>query len=142
MILLPIFFLLVFLDRASKNFFLKKGSLLKNKFFQLQLKENYGLYSLIFSKNLLFFLNLLVLSFIIILFLKNLKKGALFSNFGFILIFLGGLSNLYDRLTFGYVIDWFWFFLFPFSVFNLADLMIFLGCILVFISLLKTGLNF
>ncbi|NIP32834.1 hypothetical protein GWN26_09005 [Candidatus Saccharibacteria bacterium] len=44
------------------------------------------------------------------------------------LIFTGGLSNLADRILYSYTVDY--FYLHPYSFFNLADLMIFCGCII------------
>jgi len=51
------------------------------------------------------------------------------------LIFLGALSNLADRIWHGFVIDY--FYLYPMSYFNLADLLIFTGIILLAIKLSK-----
>lgn len=53
--------------------------------------------------------------------------------FPVVLIFLGALSNLFDRISYGYVVDY--FYLFPISYFNLADLLIFSGVILFIIKL-------
>ena len=49
------------------------------------------------------------------------------SLLGLSLIILGALSNLLDRLIFGYVIDYINIFIWP--VFNLADAMIVVGII-------------
>ena len=46
----------------------------------------------------------------------------------------GSLSNLYDRVVRGYVIDYVDFRIWP--VFNLADLMINLGVIIIFVKLI------
>lgn len=44
-------------------------------------------------------------------------------------VFAGALSNVYDRARFGAIIDWI---VFPgISVFNLADVFIVLGCVMV-----------
>lgn len=63
---------------------------------------------------------------------KNLKNLEFISFFG---ILLGAISNLVDRLKYGFVIDYLdlrWF-----TIFNLADAMISIGSIILFISLLK-----
>jgi signal peptidase II len=44
------------------------------------------------------------------------------------LIFVGGLSNLFDRISYGYTIDY--LHLYPYSFFNIADLLIIIGCAL------------
>lgn len=63
---------------------------------------------------------------------KHLKRLEFISFFG---ILLGAISNLIDRLSYGFVIDYLdlrWF-----TIFNLADAMISIGSIILFISLLK-----
>jgi signal peptidase II len=47
------------------------------------------------------------------------------AHFALFLAFLGAFSNLYDRLHYGYVIDY--FDLKYFTVFNLSDVMIIIG---------------
>ena len=56
---------------------------------------------------------------------------------GLWLVFAGGLSNLYDRLRYGYVIDFLEFDFIRFPVFNVADVCVVLGCVLAFIALLR-----
>lgn len=65
--------------------------------------------------------------------LNNLEKISLFA------ILLGAISNLIDRLQYGYVIDYFdlkWF-----TIFNLADVLISLGTVLLIYSLFKKPHN-
>lgn len=64
---------------------------------------------------------------------KN-KSEVLLIAYG--LIVFGGLSNLFDRVIYGYVIDMIP--LYSFSVFNLADLMITGGCTLILIKVLRS----
>jgi signal peptidase II len=53
----------------------------------------------------------------------------------------GAVGNLYDRLTFGYVIDFFLFHLGPidFPVFNVADVAIDVGVFLLFLDIFLMG---
>jgi len=63
---------------------------------------------------------------------KQLKNLEFISFFG---ILLGAISNLIDRFKYGFVIDYFdlrWF-----TIFNIADAMISVCSIILFISLLK-----
>ena len=53
------------------------------------------------------------------------------------LILAGGLSNLYDRLRYGYVIDFLEFGFVRFPVFNVADVCVVVGCALTFIAVLR-----
>lgn len=59
---------------------------------------------------------------------KNKKKELSVYNFALSLILAGALGNLVDRLTFGYVVDFIDFRIWP--VFNIADSAITVGAIL------------
>ncbi|MBU0540148.1 signal peptidase II [Patescibacteria group bacterium] len=61
--------------------------------------------------------------------LKNSqRKKALGEMFALILILAGALGNLWDRLQYGFVLDW--ILLFNRSIINLADIFIFSGLII------------
>ncbi|MFA6393576.1 MAG: signal peptidase II [Patescibacteria group bacterium] len=73
----------------------------------------------------------ILLAAILILIIK--KGSELGQKIPFlILIIVGGASNLYDRLSYGYVIDY--FNLAFFAVFNLADAMVTLGVLSLFFT--------
>lgn len=55
------------------------------------------------------------------------------ATLGCVLIILGAISNLYDRIYYGFVIDW-GFFGRWWPVFNLADVMIAVGVILLIVK--------
>lgn len=57
----------------------------------------------------------------------NMPKAA---RAGLWLVLAGGLSNLYDRLRYGFVIDFLEFDFVRFPVFNMADVSILAGCAL------------
>ncbi|MCX6745789.1 MAG: signal peptidase II [Candidatus Parcubacteria bacterium] len=75
---------------------------------------------------------LIVLSYI---WIQNLLRNNLWGLTAVSLIILGALSNLIDRLIFGFVIDYINIFIWP--VFNLADVMIVVGVILYIFSEFK-----
>lgn len=56
---------------------------------------------------------------------------------GLWLVVAGGLSNLFDRLLYGHVIDFLEFDFVRFAVFNVADVCIVLGCAMAFVALLR-----
>ena len=130
--LVAIFFVL--LDQELKVFALAglaggKISLIKGLLAFNLTKNPYIAFSLPLAG---FWLNLgifLILAFILAIILKNCRRPGLNSAFLFF-IFLGGLSNLIDRLRFGYVIDY--LDLSYFTVFNLADAMITFGVLALF----------
>ena len=50
----------------------------------------------------------------------------------------GGISNVCDRIKFGFVVDYIDFTLINYPVFNLADICVVLSCIFIFIKILFT----
>lgn len=130
---------LLIADRLTKWLVLKYPDFYSSQFFDLRLFKNTKLYSISLNPYLLYFLIGGVLLIFIILFFNPhyLKKGVRartkerFLKFGLALIILGGLSNFFDRIYFGYVIDYFRIFILPISIFNIADLMIIAGVILI-----------
>lgn len=69
------------------------------------------------------------------------KKSTLSERLGFTLVTAGGLSNLCDRLRRGYVVDYFSFQVkwLEKVVFNLGDLFLFAGSLLLILSELLEG---
>lgn len=57
---------------------------------------------------------------------------------GLTLLIAGGLGNLYDRLTLGYVIDFIEVLFVRFAIFNVADVAVVCGTICLVIGILKT----
>ncbi len=54
------------------------------------------------------------------------------------LLFAGGLSNILDRFTYGGVVDYFyWHYLFEFAIFNIADVIIDLGVVIIIYKQIK-----
>jgi signal peptidase II len=66
------------------------------------------------------------------------KKGNYLLKLGVSLLLGGALSNVYDRLTRGYVVDYFSFKFLKKIVFNISDILIFIGSLFITIhSLFK-----
>jgi len=61
------------------------------------------------------------------------------TNVSLSLIIAGGIGNLIDRLTQGYVIDFIQFKLINFPVFNFADICVVLGAFLLIVSVISGG---
>lgn len=80
---------------------------------------------------IIYVLYLVVFGLIFYYLVSSWDKLSMITRFGFGLIVAGGISNLLERIFFGYVTDY--FFLFN-GVLNLADLYIFLGALLGIIS--------
>jgi len=109
--------------RAKPNFFIF------GDFFSLEFYQNRGIaFGISLLPAVFYFLAFLIFSFLIAAGLRFWRQKKFFALCGIFLITLGAASNLIDRLRFGYVIDYFNLFFWP--VFNLADLMIFAGAVI------------
>ena len=117
-----------------KNIFVNKDFLL----FKLAFVKNYGAAFNIFSGSRIF-LSIISITFSIILIFLILNKN--FSNildhYSYSLILGGTVGNGLDRLLKGYVIDFINLNIIDFPVFNIADISINLGLILIIYSLYK-----
>lgn len=119
----------VFIDRllkiyANSQLFGEKITLIRGVFFFELVKNQNIAFSLPLSGVWVNILIFLVLGLILGIIIKNGRKIGINGTF-LLYIFLGGLSNLADRIRFGSVIDY--FHLNHFTVFNLADMMITFG---------------
>jgi signal peptidase II len=122
------------LDRFLKIFFLSRGAIHK-KFAPLTffLFKNSKMVFGFFSTN--FWFDIIVV--IILLFLIfRLKEAYLAKNFtplfAYTLIIIGALDNILDRIKYDFVIDY--INLGPWHIFNLADLMILIGVIVILVN--------
>lgn len=82
---------------------------------------------------------------IVYLYLRMLNNGSLLYKLIFGLIIGGAAGNLLDRFTHGSVVDFIWFRIpqigFSFAVFNLADAAISVGVVLLFVTLIFSGMR-
>lgn len=132
--------IVIIIDRILKvlvtnNFVLNVKNKIIDGFFYITNCHNEGAAFSLFSGNVLF----LIFITLIVLFLiyrtinkENVNKIGILA-YG---LLLGGiLGNLYDRIFYGYVIDYldFVIFKFNFAIFNLADAAIVIGAILLIV---------
>lgn len=133
-----IFLLDQFIKRLVCLYFLPgKGFPIIKNFFHITLVFNRGIAFGLFSNIPIFFLILATIFFIGILLFPDrnfFHKNKLAIYF----IGTGALSNLLDRIRFGYVIDYLDFRIWP--VFNLADASITLGVILFSWKIIKSNI--
>ncbi len=86
---------------------------------------------------LLILLTAALIAAAIVWYLRHLKCNRWLAA-GVTLIIAGGLGNLYDRLTLGYVIDFIEVLFVKFAIFNVADVAVVCGTICLIIGILKT----
>jgi len=139
------FILAIFLlDRISKIYVIdqSKKSLSNNLFLSdylnISLMWNEGIAFGLFAFDESFFYNfitILIIMVIIIVFFMNLKNKG-YKKYSLIFILGGALGNLYDRIFFGAVPDFIDFHIgdFHWFVFNVADIFISIGVIIMILS--------
>ena len=128
--------LLLLVDQSVKwgmERLLENGSLtIIPNFFSLTWSENFGAAWSIFENARWFLIIVGFLSLIILTIMKQTIRDSLGKRLSTSLLFAGILGNLIDRIVFGYVKDYLYFTFFGYSypIFNLADVFIVCGAIL------------
>lgn len=103
--------------------------LIKNVF-QFEYLENRGAaFGIMQNKQIFFFIIVVIISVIIVKFYLHvpMTKRFLPLRLCAIFIFAGAIGNFIDRLKLGYVVDFFYFKLINFPVFNVADIYVTIG---------------
>ena len=106
--------------------------------FEFQYTENRGVaFSMLQGQRWLFIpLTLIVAVGVLVIMLRSpLRRYTLF-NTTCVLILSGAVGNLIDRIAYGYVIDFLYFKLIDFPIFNFADCCVVIGSILMFLFVL------
>jgi signal peptidase II len=129
---------LLSLDRLTKMLILTSSFSYPGKFLRIQLSKNPNLFFLSINSTLIIIIGLAITLVLFLTLIKAWHQKNILAVTSLLLIISGGLSNLYDRLAFNYVIDWLWLAILPISIFNLADVMITAGCTLLLIQLLRS----
>ena len=118
-------------------------TVLKN-FFYISNVHNYGAaFSILYGNRIfLIFVSVFTLVFIYYFLLKN-KKFEWKDILIYSLLIGGILGNMFDRIVYGYVVDYLDFYIFGYSfpIFNIADISIVCSVILIIIDTLRGGIN-
>jgi signal peptidase II len=134
---------IVLIDQFTKYLMLNNYQDFLNKdfiLFRIDLVKNYGAAFNIFSGNRIF-LSLVSISFSIILLFLLLRKNKsnVIELYSFSFILGGTIGNGLDRVLKGYVIDFINLDIINFPVFNIADLSINIGFILILYFIFKNN---
>ena len=112
-----------------------------DNFFRITYVKNTGAAFSIFSNNtiLVIIISVVVIGFLLFYIYKNKGNNKL-ENVSYAFILGGAISNLIDRLVYGYVIDFLDFEILSYDapIFNLADTFIVIGVILFLIHTLRS----
>ena len=129
------------LDQISKyiisinyKYFLNKNIFI----FSVNYIRNYGAAFNIFEGNRIFLSSISILSSLILIYFIFVKERLNpLDRYGLSLILAGSLGNGIDRMIKGYVIDFINLKLFDFPIFNIADIAINIGCIILIFNYFK-----
>ena len=135
---------LFIIDQLSKSLIstylkLNESILIIKDFFYIRYINDTGASFGMLSNSKILSILLSVIAIIIILRYMNSFKKTKINMIGFGLVLGGVLGNLSDRILFGYVKDFLDFVIFNynFPVFNLADIFIVIGVIILIISIIR-----
>ena len=111
-----------------------------NNFFNINLAYNYGAaWSILTGKKLFLILISIIIVIGIYFILIRGKKLKTYESITYGLLIGGILGNLFDRIIYGYVIDFLDFYIFgyDFPIFNLADSFIVISIFMLIVDLIR-----
>lgn len=136
--------LLVWFDQFTKALAVdklmnKRAFIIINNVFELNYLENRGAaFGMLQNKQYMFAFTgtvMLIIVLYVLLKMPVMKRYYIF-EICCILIAAGAIGNMIDRLTQGYVVDFFYFVLINFPIFNVADIYVTVSCIALAILIL------
>ena len=130
----------VFLDQFSKLYINLNINELLNKelvIFTVDYVRNFGAAFNIFSGNRLFLSMISLISSIILFNFIFLREDKVINKYGLSFILAGSIGNGIDRFCYGYVIDFIKIKYIDFPVFNIADIAINIGVVIMILSYLR-----
>lgn len=137
--------ILILLDQFTKHLAvqhllpLQGGKVLIPGVFRLLYLENRGsAFGILQNKQTFFIIFTIIVLIAILIVYSRIPKTArmLFLRIDLILIFAGAIGNFIDRIRQGFVVDFLYFELIDFPIFNVADIYVTTGCFLLILLLL------
>lgn len=131
---------LLITDRFLKQWALEnlaKPMMVINNWLALELCQNKNIaFSLPLPEFIIMPLIIAVIVVLMLYFLVAIKFQFGWQEVALLLIITGALGNLFDRLQYGFVVDYVSFSVWP--VFNLADMMISAGVVFILVAILRS----
>lgn len=132
------FILLVILDQITKNLAVvnlkdKPPYVIWDGVFELHYLENKGAaFGMLQNQKVLFVTIAVVILVIIGYLLIKLPRNRHYAMLEILLVLIaaGAVGNMIDRVEFNYVVDFFYFKLIDFPIFNVADIYVSVSCVL------------
>ena len=138
-ILILIGVILIVIDQTAKFLLSGKNFTLIANTLDIEYSQNEGIAFEIFNGDLLVIMAVtaVIIGFLIKLIINYFNKEKYLYATSLILVVSGGISNLIDRLLRGYVVDYLNITLFSFPIFNLADMLITIGLLILFVLVVR-----
>ena len=108
-----------------------------NNFFYITYVKNTGAaWSILSGRKIFLIIFSLIVIISIIYYIIKRKENNRLESIGYSMVLSGAIGNLIDRIIYGYVIDYldFYIFNYDYPIFNIADILIVIGIIIIFIS--------
>ncbi len=119
---------------TNPSYFLSKNFII----FSFNYLQNYGAAFNFFDGERIFLSSISILSSIILIYFIFFKETLnVINRYGLSFILAGSIGNGIDRIIKGYVIDFINLKIFDFPVFNIADISINIGCIILIFNYFK-----
>lgn len=136
--------ILIFADQFTKKMAVihlkdKPAKIIIKDVFELNYLENRGAaFGMFQNQKILFVLIAVVMIFAISCIIVKLPMAKKYTGLEVILVFIsaGAIGNLIDRIKVDYVVDFFYFILINFPIFNVADIYVSVSCVLLAILIL------
>lgn len=136
--------ILIFADQFTKKMAVihlkdKPAKIIIKDVFELNYLENRGAaFGMFQNQTILFVLIAVVMIFAISCIIVKLPMAKKYTGLEVILVFIsaGAIGNLIDRIKVDYVVDFFYFILINFPIFNVADIYVSVSCVLLAILIL------
>ena len=137
--------ILTVIDQFTKHLAVKylkgtSGMILISDVLEFQYVENRGMaFGLLQGRQIMFLILCVAFCAGILYLYARIPKNGYYAPLSIIggILFSGALGNFIDRAFYGYVTDFIYFSLIDFPVFNIADISIVIGVVLLIISILK-----
>lgn len=128
--------LLVGFDEWMKSFalthFPDEQTLIAPNLMNLAIHKNWGLaFDIPFRRELILLISIVIGYFLVEMVIKNIRSNPKIATSS-ILILIGAIGNVFDRIYYGFTVDYLIFF--GRSALNLCDLLIILGVVLLLLS--------
>ena len=136
--------LLIALDQVTKYFAIrylkdKPAIVLAEGIFELRYLENRGAaFGMLQNQKVFFILISLIVLTAIAYFLFKMPQEKKYVPLHFLLVLIasGAIGNMIDRIRLEYVVDFFYFVLINFPIFNVADIYVSVSCVILAILML------